>query len=233
MIRITHDKGNQAMELTRPLPVGIVGRWRHRTPRYVYHRTRQMLYERGHPDAPWLTPEATRLLTSMLRPSDQGVEFGSGRSTVWFAERVSHLTSVEDDSSWYSEVSARLRRRGLSNVEYLLKPRDQPLDESGDPSEYARVALTFPDASVDFGLVDGQYRGECTRLLMPKIKPGGLLIIDNINWYLPSRFRAPGPTPIASRPDGVLWQRLGRELAQWRPIWTGSGVWDTAIFVKP
>jgi predicted O-methyltransferase YrrM len=221
------------LSVTLSLPDRIVGRWRHRTPRYVYHRTRQMLYERGHPDAPWLTPEATRLLTSMLRPSDRGVEFGSGRSTVWFAERVSHLTSVEDDSRWYSEVSARLQQRGLSNVEYLLKPRDQPLDESGDPSEYARVALTFPDASVDFGLVDGQYRGECTRLLMPKIRPGGLLIIDNINWYLPSRFRAPGPTPIALRSDGAHWQRLGRELAQWRPIWTGSGVWDTAIFVKP
>lgn len=222
------------MTLTGELVTRYAGsNMRHRTPRYVYYRTRQLLYEHGHPNDPWLTPDAIRLLESMLRKSDRGVEFGSGRSTLWFAQRVGQLTSIEDDPRWYAAVSARLKSRGLVNVEYLLKPADQPLDESGESSEYARTALTFADASVDFALIDGQYRGEATRLMMPKIKPGGLLIIDNINWYLPSRFGAPGPTPVALRPEGAHWQQLAKDLAQWRTIWTGSGVWDTAIFVRP
>jgi hypothetical protein len=59
----------------------------HRTPRYVYHRTRQLFYERAHPADPWLTPAAIGLLSTLLRPADTGVEFGSGRSTLWFAAR--------------------------------------------------------------------------------------------------------------------------------------------------
>ncbi len=41
-----------------------------------------MLYERRHPAAPWLTPEAIRPLSTMLA-SNRGLEFGSGRSTIW------------------------------------------------------------------------------------------------------------------------------------------------------
>ena len=59
----------------------------HWTPRYLVNRTRQMLYERSHHDDPWLTPAAIRLLTGLLCPADLGAEFGSGRSTLWFAAR--------------------------------------------------------------------------------------------------------------------------------------------------
>jgi hypothetical protein len=36
-----------------------VGHW---TRRYIRARVHKALYQRGHPDAPWLTPEAVRLL---------------------------------------------------------------------------------------------------------------------------------------------------------------------------
>jgi predicted O-methyltransferase YrrM len=215
------------------LPVGArVRRMRHRTPRYVYNRTRQILYEHDHPDDPWLTPEAVRLLTSMLRPADRGAEFGSGRSTIWFAERVGHLTSVEHDAQWYATVSARLKDRGLTNVDYILAPRDQPA-EPGGMSEYARTALTFADGSLDFALIDGLYRGRTASLMLPKIKSGGLLIIDNVNWYLPSRSHAPNSRTPARGPDGPVWAEVAQDLTDWRSIWTSSGVWDTAMYLKP
>ena len=34
-------------------------------------------------------------------------------------------------------------------------------------------------------------------------------------------------------PATAVWAAVGRELAGWRTIWTSSGVWDTAIFIKP
>lgn len=207
-------------------------RYRHRTPRYVYHRGRQFLYERGHRDDPWLTPAAIRLLATLLRPADHGVEFGSGRSTIWFARRVAELTSVEQDERWYTTVAGRLRDQGLDNVRYLLAPLDQPL-EAGHRSAYARTALGFADRSLDFALVDGGYRDYTTTFVMPKLKPGGLLVIDNVNWYLPSRSRAPNSRTPALGPRGPVWADIARELAQWRSIWTSSGVWDTAIFIKP
>jgi predicted O-methyltransferase YrrM len=204
----------------------------HWTPRYVYDRTRQMLYERGHADAPWLTPAAIGLLESLLRPADRGAEFGSGRSTVWFATRVAALTSVEHDEHWYDAVSAKLKERRLANVDYILARSDQPV-ECGDQSAYARVALGFPDASLDFALVDGHYRDWSAKFILPKIKPGGIFIVDNVNWYLPSESRAPNSRSPALGPAGKVWAEVAEELGQWRSIWTGSGVWDTALFIRP
>jgi predicted O-methyltransferase YrrM len=204
----------------------------HRTPRYVYHRIRQRFYERAHPDHPWLTPTAIGLLDTLLRPADRGAEFGSGRSTAWFAARVAALTSVEHDGRWHETVAAWLKERGLGNVDYILAPADQPV-ERGDQSAYARTALAFPDASLDFALIDGHYRDHSAKFILPKIKPGGMLIVDNVNWYLPCQSKAPNSRTSALGPATDVWADIWRELAGWRTIWTTSGVWDTAIFVRP
>jgi predicted O-methyltransferase YrrM len=222
---------NTAPITARPVP-GLPRVLGHRTPRYIYHRVRQMAYERGHGDAPWLTPAAIRLLPTLLRPADQGLEFGSGRSTIWFARRTSALTSVEHNPQWYEKVSAELTTQALSNVDYILAPEDQPV-ERGDESAYARAALGFPDKSLDFALVDGHYRDYSAKFVLPKIKPGGMLIIDNVNWYLPCRSRAPHSRTAALGPLTPVWAEVGQELGNWRTIWTSSGLWDTAIFIKP
>ena len=207
-------------------------RIRHRTPRYVYARTRLLLYEHSHPVAPWITPEATRMLDSMLVPSDHGLEFGSGRSTIWFAQRVCRLTSVEHDIAWYAVVTGQLKERELGNVDYRLVPLDQPA-ELGGSSEYARTALAFAVSSLDFVLIDGAYRDHTARYALSRIKPGGMLIIDNVNRYLPSNSRSPNSRTPTLGTDGQIWGGVARDLARWRCIWTSSGVSDTAIYVKP
>jgi predicted O-methyltransferase YrrM len=203
----------------------------HRTPRYVYNRTRQLRYERSHPDAPWLTPAAIGLLGPLLRPADRGAEFGSGRSTVWFASRVAALTSVEHDPRWHAIVAARLLDRGLRNVDYILAPEDQPMERGGD-SAYARTALGFADESLDFALVDGHYRDYSAKFILPKLRPGGMLIIDNVNWYLPCESKAPNSRTPAAGPVTAVWTEVWQQIRDWRTIWTSSGVWDTAIFIK-
>jgi predicted O-methyltransferase YrrM len=191
-----------------------------------------MMYERSHPGDPWLTPAAIRLLSTLLRPADRGAEFGSGRSTTWFAARVAALTSVEHDPRWHEIVTAALKDRGLGNVEAILATEDQPTERGGE-SAYAQVALTFADASLDFALVDGHYRDYSAKFILPKLKPGGMLIIDNVNWYLPCHSKAPNTRTAALGPATSVWAEVWRELTGWRTIWTSSGVWDTAIFIKP
>lgn len=201
------------------------------TPRYVYNRVRDLVYQRAHPADPWLTPAAIDLLGTLLRPADRGAEFGSGRSTLWFAARVASLTSVEHDARWYEGVTAQLKDQGIGNVEYILVPEGQPTEYGDGP--YARKALEFPDASLDFALVDGYYRDYCAKFIMPKVKPGGILVIDNINWSLPCESKAPGTRPAGLGPVTSVWGEISAELAGWRTIWTSNGVWDTAIFFKP
>jgi predicted O-methyltransferase YrrM len=205
-----------------------VGHW---TPRYICARARDVLYQRGHPDVPWLTPEAVGLLDSMLRPSDIGAEFGSGRSTSWLAGRCAHLTSVEHDAEWHATVSATLAARGITHVDYRYHPRDKP-DTPGDRSAYAQVAYFLSDESIDFALVDGLYRDDVTLFLVPKIKPGGMLIIDDVHRYLPSRSMSPLSLRPPAAPATARWEQVAEALAGWRRIWTSSGVSDTAIFLK-
>jgi predicted O-methyltransferase YrrM len=209
----------------------LVRPYRHRTPRYLVNRTRQMLYERAHPNDPWLVPAAIDILRSLLRPADRGLEFGSGRSTLWFAERVGALTSVEHDERWHASVSAMLKAKEYDNVDYVLAPGDKPMERGGE-SAYARTALDFPDDSLDFALIDGHYRDYSAKFTLPKIKPGGMLIIDNVNWYLPCRSKAPNSRTAALGTKTSVWGEVAVQLAGWRTIWTTSGVWDTAIFIK-
>jgi predicted O-methyltransferase YrrM len=142
------------------------------------------------------------------------------------------LTSVEHDEHWYASVSKELKSRKLTNVEYKFAPQDQP-PESGDKSEYAGIALLFPKESVDFTLIDGIYRDFTAKLMLPRIKRGGLMIIDNANWFLPSQSYSPSSRTHALGPEGPGWAEVANELDGWRSIWTSSGVTDTAIFIKP
>ncbi len=207
-------------------------RIRHWTPRFIFNRMLVMFHERSHPDQPWLTADAASMLDSMLKPTDVGLEFGSGRSTPWFAARIARLTSVEDNEQWFNRVDNMLREQKVNNVDYVLAPRE--VDEAdGDQSEYVRVLDKFDSASLDFVLVDGYYRDHCVLKSLDKIRSGGLLVIDNVNWYLPSASKSPGSRSLSDGPNGPIWCKIQEALAGWRKIWTCSGVSDTVIYIKP
>lgn len=197
--------------------------FKHWTPRYVYHRLGLMVYERLHPNAPWLVRTTVELLDSWLRPDDRGLEWGSGRSTAWFAQRVKTLVSIEHDTAWYAWVTKDLQRKGLSNVDYRLCQ-----DEN-----YYRSADEFPSESLDFCLVDGIERDHCALAAISIVKPGGLIIVDNCNWYLPSNSCSPYSLREKQAPHTPRWGMYLEGVAEWRKIWMSNGVCDTALWVKP
>ena len=69
------------------------------------------------PERPWLTRESIGILDRLLRPEDIGIEFGSGRSTAWFAQRVKRLRSVEHNPVWHARVARQLASGEIGNVE--------------------------------------------------------------------------------------------------------------------
>ena len=218
---------------TEAIPREIRGRtFRHWTPRYIRARTRQVLLQRRNPDAPWLTSESVHLLDSMLQPTDIGAEFGSGRSTLWLAQRCAHLISVEHDQVWHEKVLSALALERITHVDYQCHPLDES-EAHGERSAYAQVAQCLPPESMDFALVDGVYRDYVTLFLLPKIRIGGMLIIDNVNRYLPSSTMSPGSLPLSATPATAAWEGAAVVLSGWRRIWTTDGVSDTAIFIRP
>jgi len=178
-----------------------------------------------NPDAPWLTADAVKILTTLLKPTDVGFEWGAGKSTLWFARRVSHLTSVEHNDHWHATVKERIDAAGLKNVDLVFASL-----EGNEKSTYVQAIRNVKDASLDFVLVDGRLRSLCTLAAIPKIRPGGILIIDNINEYIPCSSYAPDSRREADGPKDEGWASLIDILRSYRCIWTDNGKSNTAIY---
>lgn len=111
---------------------------------------------------PWLHPDATLYLNSLLNPEMELLEHGAGGSTLWLAERVRHVTSVESSIAWYDAVRAR-------------KPANATLLLSHD------VVFISP---VDLLFIDGEpieNRAKWLDAVPRLVKPGGYVILDNSN----------------------------------------------------
>lgn len=203
----------------------------HWTPRYVLARCREIANSKLNRQDPWLTRESVGLLGRLLRPTDTMLEFGSGRSTLWFADRVAHITSVEHDQDWIRRVEAMAAAGQRTNITLRHHPRDAG-DQEGALSPYVRTLEDFPEGSLDVVLVDGIYRDHCALGAIPKVRPGGMIIIDNVNWYLPSSSHSPSSRAPAAGPDGTVWGEVAERIRDWRQIWTTSGVTDTTILFR-
>lgn len=198
----------------------------HLTPRYVKNRLSVMTEEVRNPGNPWLTKDAVRFLAEALRAEDAGMEFGSGRSTVWFARRLRHLISIEGNEFWYAKVQVLIRDAGLdAKVDHRKCVRRE---------DYVAQAASFADGALDFCLVDGEYRDECAVGVLPKLRSGALLVVDNVNWYLPhATITSPASRRLSDGCQTPLWAQFADLTAGWRRYWTSNGVTDTAIWIKP
>jgi predicted O-methyltransferase YrrM len=205
---------------------------KHWTPFYIVSRIRVMFDHKLHPANPWLTRDAVRLLEQLLRPEDIALEFGSGRSTFWIARRVKKLTSVEHEAAWHGQGMQTLDREKLGNVELLHRALDVS-EAEGMSAAYVRFLDSVPDASVDFCLVDGVYRGYCALGSLAKMKAGGLIVVDNAEFFLPSPSKSPGVRSPDAGPLDDAWRRFAKETEDWRRVWTTNGVWDTLLLFKP
>lgn len=123
----------------------------------------------GHLHAePWWTFRIKKRIAQLLGPGTNAVEFGSGQSTLWLGARVGRLLSIEENADWAARVKTSLARAGLGNVVHELRP----------PESYADLSAV-PDGSVDFCVIDGYARGRCAAAVLPKMKDGGWVYLDN------------------------------------------------------
>jgi len=208
-------------------------------PPYFVKRVALMRFQAANPTAPWLTADAITALQDLLKPDDVGYEFGSGRSTTWFANRVRHLYSMEHVPEWYERVRHKLDEAGLlKKVEYRLAPDSSHIGDDDFPGEshpYVQHLAGLPDASLDFVLVDGIMRLTCFRLAIPRLKPGGVLILDNANRYVPNNYPE-GYTTVQyhrSVPRDEEWKQTLSGISHWRGFNTTNSIWDTRFWIKP
>lgn len=148
---------------------------------------------------PWVNYTAIDTLRQMLRPDMSVFEYGTGGSTLFFGRRVGHLVSVEHDAGWAADV-----RDAMSEVEHcpwemLEVPSTAPLHKAdvnpADPAaygsafpgctgrsfkDYASSIDRFQEGSFELVLVDGRARPSCAMHAIPKVAPGGCLMVDDV-----------------------------------------------------
>lgn len=118
---------------------------------------------------PWFTFGALDWLLENIPENACVFEWGSGGSTLFLATRTAHLTSVEDDEVWYKRVSDEIAARELRVKSYRLL----------QGMEYVQAIRSFADKSFDVICIDGSNRNDCVREAMSKLKPNGILVLDN------------------------------------------------------
>lgn len=120
---------------------------------------------------PWLAPKAIKILEEHLRshPDAKVLEYGSGRSTIWFAQRTRNLYSVEHHEGWYHKV-LEIAEEAIDCHPFHYFLLETP---------YYEFSYEFEDAFFDIILVDGRNRKGCVAHCLTKLKPGGLLMLDD------------------------------------------------------
>jgi hypothetical protein len=121
---------------------------------------------------PWYTYPAIEFLKQFDFTEKSVFEYGSGNSTVFWSRRARRVVSVEDEEEWFERLGPQL-------------PANCTLLHESDLRRYVDVIYRYPEG-FDIIVVDGPGRGftrmKCVRAALQRLRPGGMVILDNSDW---------------------------------------------------
>lgn len=120
---------------------------------------------------PWLTFGAIIALEQIVNPKWRVLEFGSGGSTVFWANNCQSVKSFETDSQWFTAVKNRIQ--SFTNVQIILANFEEILIKIKKET----------DNYYDIVLIDSN-PNQTNRLALAnaaasKVKTNGWMVIDN------------------------------------------------------
>jgi len=118
---------------------------------------------------PWYTYPAIEYLSRFNFKDKAVFEWGSGNSSVFWANRAGSVVSIESDKTWYD----RIVEKKLSNQETHLAVEESVYTE----------AILKQESKYDIIVIDGQHRLECTKNAVKCINKSGMIIFDNSDWF--------------------------------------------------
>lgn len=135
---------------------------------------------------PWWADGAWEFIKNNLRANAEVFEWGSGNSTLCLSKICRRIISVENDKRW-------ILKQKPNNVELLVIPDDGPTNnDPDDPFGYSSASLLFNRKdfyryvtaidsyhSFDLIIIDGRSRTSCLAHATTKLKPKGMLLLDD------------------------------------------------------
>lgn len=122
----------------------------------------------GHPvdrhgdPIPWYTYPAVAFIKQRLDESVRVFEYGSGYSTVWYAERAESVVAVEHSETWWNEIRSMMPE----NTDVRLRTGDEYIS-------------AVQDCSPDLVVIDGEQREDCINPSIEAVSERGVIIYDD------------------------------------------------------
>jgi hypothetical protein len=147
------------------------------------HRDGLCIDALGEP-RPWLTYPCIEFLSTLDFSGCAVFEYGTGSSTLWWAQRAEKVYGVEREKQWFEKIQKIIP----SHAQITLCP-----NELEYPDAIAQHKLTF-----DVVVIDGSVRYACMEPAIRHLSERGLIIVDNAEWYpnLTKALRKQGFTQI-------------------------------------
>ena len=114
---------------------------------------------------PWYSYPAIEFIEPRIRRDFRVFEYGSGWSTLWWAERVESVLAVEHDPEWFGVVKNPLPANARVTLRTDAERYIGELDACG--------------GDFDLVVIDGEHRNECARAAAERLKPSGAILFDN------------------------------------------------------
>ena len=135
---------------------------------------------------PWMSLQELAVMELVLPRDSVVLEYGSGGSTRWLAQRVKVVHSVEHNPEW----AARVARSLPPNATLHLQKAESPHHgcDAAKPGQFAAYVQTPDSLGVGFDacLVDGRARIECAIAAASWLKPDGWLFFHD--WFPRERY---------------------------------------------
>jgi len=145
-------------------------------------------------------------LERRIKPYWKVFEWGAGRSTIYWGQKIAEVVSVEHVEGWRVRIVRALKKNQLNNVIFhFILPDDLPSKQHmehmkrgaifkliQDPTKYlskhyktssfksyVKIIDAYPDGYFNLIFIDGRARPSCIKHAISKIRPGGYLMLDN------------------------------------------------------
>lgn len=153
---------------------------------------------------PWYTYPMIEQLQQFDLAGCEVFEYGCGNSSLWWAARAARVCSMEHSPEW----AGRMLERAPANLRITC---------TEDKEAYVG-AIRAAGGPFDVIIIDGRWRLACSQEAPAHLKPGGLIVFDNSDWYVEA-------------PQALLRQGFCRfDYSGFGPI--NNYCWTTSLFCR-
>jgi len=127
---------------------------------------------------------ARAFFEELVQPDWRIFEWGLGPGSLWFAERAREVVSVENVQEWAEYVASLSFTRFPSHNIALVAGHKNTPGWRAALDDYVNMIDRYPNDYFDLVFSDGwaESRALCPVRAMTKVKPGGWVVVDDVNW---------------------------------------------------